>query len=100
MIYRLSGDYNPLHVDPVFAQGAGFPQPILHGLSTYGHLCRALLKARGLDAFMRVMDCRFSAPVYPGEVLEADIWLDGNVASFRAHIGDRKVIDNGCAEFA
>jgi acyl dehydratase len=100
MIYRLSGDYNPLHVDPAFAREAGFPRPILHGLSTYGYLCRTLLKARGPDAFMRVMDCRFSAPVYPGETLEAEIWFDGDVASFRAHVADRKVIDNGYAEFA
>ena len=100
MIYRLSGDYNPLHIDPAFADEAGFPRPILHGLSTYGHLCRALLKARGLDAFMRVMDCRFSAPVYPGETLDVEIWFNGDVASFRAHVANRKVIDNGYAEFA
>jgi acyl dehydratase len=100
MIYRLSGDYNPLHVDPAFAREAGFAQPVLHGLSTYGHLCRALLDARGPDAFMRVMDCRFSAPVYPGEALDAEIWFDGKVASFRAHVAGRKVIDNGYAEFA
>jgi len=100
MIYRLSGDYNPLHIDPAFAGDAGFPRPILHGLSTYGHLCRALLKAGGLDAFMRVMDCRFTAPVYPGETLDMEIWFDSDVASFRAHVADRKVIDNGYAEFA
>lgn len=100
MIYRLSGDYNPLHVDPDFARGAGFDRPILHGLSTYGHLCRAILKARGLDSFMRVIDCRFTAPVFPGEMLTAQLWLDGNVVSFRAVAGERKVIDNGVAEFA
>lgn len=100
MIYRLSGDYNPLHVDPDFARSAGFERPILHGLSTYGHLCRAVLKARGLDAFMRVMDCRFTAPVFPGEVLTALIWFDGEVARFRALVGDRVVVDNGVAEFA
>jgi acyl dehydratase len=98
-IYRLSGDYNPLHIDPAFARQAGFARPILHGLSTYGHLCRALLKTRGLDGFMRLMDCRFSAPVYPGETLDAEIWFDGDVASFRAHVADRKVVDNGYAEF-
>ena len=99
MIYRLSGDYNPLHVDPAFAREAGFARPVLHGLSTYGHLCRVLLKAHGQD-FLRVMDCRFSGPVYPGEALDAEIWFDGKVASFRAYVADRKVIDNGYAEFA
>jgi acyl dehydratase len=99
MIYRLSGDYNPLHVDPAFAREAGFARPVLHGLSTYGHLCRALLRAHGQD-FLRVMDCRFSGPVYPGEALDVEIWFDGKVASFRAYVADRKVIDNGYAEFA
>ena len=98
-IYRLSGDYNPLHIDPEFARGAGFERPVLHGLSTYGHLCRAVVKARGLGAFMRMMDCRFSAPVYPGETLQAELWFDGDTTSFRARVGERVVIDNGIAEF-
>lgn len=100
MIYRLSGDDNPLHVDPAFARSAGFDRPILHGLSTYGHVCRAIVKVSGKDAFMRVMDCRFTAPVFPGEMLTAQIWFDGPVASFRALVGERVVIDNGIAEFA
>lgn len=98
-IYRLSGDYNPLHVDPGFAAEAGFGRPILHGLSTYGHVCRAIMKRRGIDAFMRMMDCRFTAPVYPGETMTADLWQDGPVTSFRARVGDRTVIDNGIAGF-
>lgn len=99
LIYRLSGDYNPLHVDPDFAAEAGFARPILHGLATYGHVCRVIMKVRGLDAFMRIMDCRFTAPVYPGETLAVDLWHDGAVTSFRASVGDRTVIDNGIAEF-
>ncbi len=100
LIYRLSGDYNPLHVDPDFARAAGFEQPILHGLSTYGHVCRLLVKAHGVDASMRVMDCRFTAPVFPGDTLTVRIWFDGSAASFQAQVGARVVIDNGIAEFA
>lgn len=99
MIYRLSGDNNPLHVDPDFAAEAGFDRPILHGLATYGYMCRALLKLRGLDAFMRMMDCRFTAPVFPGETIVADFWHDGDATAFRARVGDRTVIDSGIAEF-
>lgn len=100
LIYRLSGDDNPLHCDPAFAAEAGFERPILHGLATYGHVCRAIVKAKGLDGFMRMMDCRFSAPVYPGEMLTVRLWLDGDTVSFRALVGERTVIDNGVAQFA
>lgn len=99
-IYRLSGDYNPLHIDPDFAAEAGFQAPILHGLATYGHACRAIMRSRGLQAFMRMMDCRFTAPVYPGETLAIALWHDGPVTSFRATAGERVVLDNGVAEFA
>lgn len=98
-IYRLSGDYNPLHVDPEFAAQAGFERPILHGLSTFGHACRAIMKSRGLDSFMRSMDGRFTAPVFPGETLDVLLWHDGPVTSYRIAVGDRIVVDNGIAEF-
>ena len=98
-IYRLSGDYNPLHVDPQFAAEAGFDRPILHGLSTYGHVCKAIMRARGLDAFMRVMDGSFTAPVFPGDRLAISLWHDGPVTSYRVVAGERIVMDNGIAEF-
>jgi len=98
-IYRLSGDYNPLHVDPDFARSAGFEQPILHGLSTYGHICRLLIAAQGDNASMRMMDCRFTAPVFPGDTLTAAIWFDGPMMRFQAWARDRLVIDKGIAEF-
>ena len=68
LVYRLSGDRNPLHADPGFAKAAGFDRPILHGLCTYGFTGRALLHAlSGSDPTrFRSMDARFSKPVMPG----------------------------------
>jgi acyl dehydratase len=100
LIYRLSGDDNPLHVDPAVAQAAGFPRPVLHGLASYGHICRLLMRRRGLEARLQVMDCRFVGPVYPGEAMTVESWSDGGTESFRASVGDRRVIDNGLAVFA
>lgn len=102
LIYRLSGDVNPLHVDPEFAHAAGFPRPILHGLATFGVAGHALLKAVcGYDpARLTAMKGRFSAPVYPGETIRTEIWRDGAVLSFRAGVLERDLvaINNGRAE--
>lgn len=105
LIYRLSGDYNPLHADPAVARSGGFERPILHGLCTFGVVCRALLEmACGNDpARLRKMQVRFSAPVYPGETIVTEIWTEaGGVASFRAKVKERDivVITNGRAELA
>jgi acyl dehydratase len=102
LIYRLSGDFNPLHADPKVAAGAGFPRPILHGLCTYGVAGRALLKlCCGNDpAKLRRMDLRFSAPVFPGETIRTEIWREGGRISFRAKAVERDlvVLNNGYAE--
>jgi acyl dehydratase len=106
LIYRLSGDVNPLHADPEFAKAAGFPRPILHGLATFGVAGHALLKAVcGYDpARLTAMAGRFSAPVFPGETIRTEIWQDkndsGSVLSFRARVVERDVvaINNGRAE--
>ena len=102
LIYRLSGDINPLHAEPEFAKAAGFPRPILHGLATFGVAGHALLKSVcGYDpARLTGMAGRFSAPVYPGETIRTEIWRDGKVASFRARVAERDVIaiNNGRAE--
>ncbi|HEY3942270.1 MAG TPA: MaoC/PaaZ C-terminal domain-containing protein [Acidimicrobiales bacterium] len=102
LIYRLSGDRNPLHSDPTFAKRAGFPKPILHGLCTFGFTGRALLHTLcGSDpARFRSIDVRFSRPVFPGDALEVQIWVDGNEALFRTvnQSGD-VVIDNGRFRF-
>lgn len=98
-IYRLSGDDNPLHIDPNTAGRAGFPAPILHGLSAYGHIARVVLAARP-GVSLRAMDCRFSAPLFPGERMELDLWDRPAGLWFRARVGPRIVIDNGEIDFS
>jgi acyl dehydratase len=85
LLYRLSGDRNPLHSDPEFARRAGFPRPILHGLCTYGFTGRALLHTLcgGEPARFRSMAGRFSKPVFPGEALTVCMWLEGNDCLFQ-----------------
>jgi len=103
LIYRLSGDRNPLHADPDFAARGGFPRPILHGLCTYGFTGRALLHALcGSDPErFDSMYGRFSRPVMPGDELVTSIWRDGDgSALFRTATGDGTVvIDRGRAAF-
>jgi acyl dehydratase len=76
LLYRLSGDRNPLHSDPAFAKRAGFDRPILHGLCTYGFTGRALLHALcGSDpARFGSMRARFSKPTMPGDTLNVSLW--------------------------
>jgi len=99
LLYRLSGDRNPLHADPGFAKMAGFPKPILHGLCTYGLTCRAVLQtfADHKPDLIRSHEARFSAPVFPGEAVTVDLWRDGDVVSFEARVEARgaTVIKNG-----
>jgi acyl dehydratase len=100
LIYRLSGDRNPLHADPNFARAAGFDRPILHGLCTYGVTCRAVLSAYcdHDPALILGHDVRFSAPVFPGETIVTKLWRDGAIVSFEASVAERPgvtVIKNG-----
>lgn len=102
LFYRLCGDRNPLHADPAFAKAAGFPRPILHGLCTYGHAVRAVVKAACDHDPSKVahIEARFTAPVFPGETIHTEIWRDGNTVSFRARLMERDVIalDHGKVE--
>jgi acyl dehydratase len=109
LIYRLSGDRNPLHSDPWFAREmAGFPTPILHGLCTYGFAGRALLAglADGQAARLTAVAARFSAPVFPGETLTTSIWRTGSGrAVYRTEASGpdgsnaRVVLDDGVAHY-
>jgi acyl dehydratase len=109
LIYRLSGDRNPLHSDPWFAREmAGFPTPILHGLCTYGFAGRALLAelAGGQASRLTAMAARFSAPVFPGEILTTSIWRTAagravyrTTAAGPDGSNTRVVLDDGVAEF-
>ncbi|KAG0375876.1 hypothetical protein BGX24_008558 [Mortierella sp. AD032] len=109
ILYRLSGDYNPLHIDPEIAPMVGLERPILHGLCTYGHSAHAVLKTYGNSdprAFKSITG-RFSAPVLPGDTLVTKMW---NVPSsspenkgqirilFQTHAKERDllVINSGC----
>jgi acyl dehydratase len=103
LIYRLSGDRNPLHSDPEFAKMAGFERPILHGLCSYGFTGRALLHTLcdgQVDRF-KSMSVRFSKPVMPGDSLSVSMWVDGSEAAFQTRTqNDEVVIDQGKFTFA
>jgi acyl dehydratase len=104
LIYRLSGDDNPLHADPKVAVEAGFSRPILHGLCTFAVAGRAVLKATCANepSRLRKIGGRFSAPVYPGETIVTEIWtVAPGTAVFRSKVAERDVIvlDNCSAEF-
>jgi len=100
MLYRLSGDWNPLHVDPEVARAAGLERPILHGLATLGLATRALVGVLTDDQPERVraLGARFTAMVFPGDIIETQIWrMDETNARFRCRVPDRDatVIDGG-----
>lgn len=101
IVFRLSGDYNPLHIDPRIGQGAGFGGVILHGLSTFGFAGRAVLKTVGASDpnSLKFFGVRFTAPVKPGDKLETSIWEVGNgphgtteVAFETKNLTDRKSV--------
>ena len=104
LLYRLFGDRNPLHADPAAAGAAGFDSPILHGLCTYGIACRAVLKTICDYDFTLItgFQARFSAPVFPGDILTTDMWQDRNIISFRCRVKGREsiVLNNGMCTLA
>lgn len=94
LIYRLSGDYNPLHADPAVAKAAGFSRPILHGLCTMGVAMHAVLRSLlDYDASrVAAMRVRFTAPVLPGDTLRTELWRDGSAVSLRTTAAERGVV--------
>lgn len=104
LIYRLCGDYNPLHADQRVAREAGLSRPILHGLCTYGVATRALVRflCSNQPLRMKRIDCRFTAPVYPGDTIAVSVWRESpGRAAFQAWASERDVLvlNNGYAEF-
>lgn len=96
LIYRLSGDWNPLHVDPATARAAGFNRPIMHGLGSYGIAAVAVSRAAGASPRdIKQLACRFSGVVMPGDSLDFRIWHVFGAFAFTAYVGDRKVLDDG-----
>lgn len=100
LIYRLSGDWNPLHADPEVAAKAGFSRPILHGLASYGIAGRVVLGSFAGDdpAALRHLAMRFSGIVLPGDTLNFRLWREGDHIHFTAHVGERLVLDQGYAQ--
>ncbi len=100
LIYRLSGDLNPLHIDPDVAAKAGFQRPILHGLCTYGIAGYVAMKHFGDSDPARLLSfgARFSLPVTPGDTLHIDMWRDGGIISLQGRTPRGVVLGNGRAE--
>lgn len=102
LIYRLSGDYNPLHADPAIALQAGFARPILHGAATWGIAGYVMLRklCGGNPALVRSYGARFTSPVFPGESLQTEIWLlEPGRAFFRCSVPAREKIVLDAGEF-
>jgi peroxisomal enoyl-CoA hydratase 2 len=100
LLYRLSGDYNPLHSDPSYAKAAGFPRPILHGLCTFGYATRAIIQfcCGGEPTLIQSVQGRFLLHVFPGETLVTEIWQNKkeSVATFKLKVKERgKVVLSG-----
>jgi acyl dehydratase len=94
LIYRLSGDYNPIHADPDAAAKAGFERPILHGLCTLGVATRAILAALadGRPDRLRSLSVRFSRPVFPGETIRTEFFTIDDQIRFRSRVVERDVV--------
>jgi acyl dehydratase len=92
LLYRLSGDKNPLHADPGFARLGGFDKPILHGLCSFGIACKAVVDALLEGKVERVAryQARFAGVMFPGETLVTSMWRDGEHISLTAGSKERK----------
>lgn len=101
-VYRLSGDRNPLHIDPGFAKKAGFDRPILHGLCTYGVVGKAIVDhvLDGDPTAVRSWTTRFTGSVYPGESIEIAAWQQDGGIAVQASVHERNqiVLSNGWLE--
>lgn len=96
LLYSLTGDLNPIHADPAAARAAGFENPLMHGLWTYGKVAVEAMRLYGFE-HVAAHDVRFSAPAFPGDRLAIDFWSVGDAIAFRCRAPDRQteVIDRG-----
>jgi acyl dehydratase len=101
LLYRLTGDENPLHADPQRAKVAGFDRPILHGAASFGIAAHAILRsvADYRPERLASIEARFSKPVFPGETIRTEIWPQGERVSFQCRVVGRNdiVLSNGLA---
>jgi len=100
LLYRLTGDMNPLHSDPEHARAVGFERPILHGAATYGVAAHAVVRHIGYRAEeLASIEARFVRPVFPGDMLRTEIWQEGSRISFQCGVTGREgyVLTNGLA---
>jgi len=102
LIFRLSGDSNPLHSDPNFAKMAGYPKPILHGLCSYGVACRSIVETlcEKDSKKLKKFNVRFSSPVFPGETIVTEMWKKDDEIHFQSKVKERDkvVLKNGVCE--
>ena len=99
LVYRHSGDLNPIHADPDLARRAGLPGPVLQNLCTFGVACRGVLETIcDFDpTLITGFEARYTGGVYPGDQLLLELWQDANILAFRASVPARArtVLDNG-----
>jgi acyl dehydratase len=99
LLYRLNGDENPLHADPERAKVAGFDRPILHGAASFGIAAHAILRtvADYRPERLASIEARFSKPVFPGETIRTEMWVEGDRVSFQCRVvaRDAIVLSNG-----
>ncbi len=99
LLYRLNGDWNPLHADPSFAKNFGFDRPILHGLCTFGYAARHAINAfcEGDARLFKSIRARFADSVFPGETIVSEMWKDGDKVLVRCKVKERdKVVLSNC----